>query len=228
MRFPIAGYPGYHLNELGHAFGPRGKRLKAQVQKGYEKVWLYAKGKKRRKFRVSCLMLETFIGPRPSPEHEAAHNDGNRRNNHIKNLAWKTRQENTDDKRKHGTIPAGDKHPMAKINQAQIRMAVILRAEQMTCGDIGKLLKISEAHASRITRGFRNGNRKSHRVDRPYVQSVDGMREGQPSMSPLLRRDQQPRECVPQDGAKAVGRRKHGSRSARRKSGNGHRTYANA
>lgn len=38
--------------------------------------------------RVDILMLETYIGPAPSPEHSPVHIDGNKLNNKLSNLSW--------------------------------------------------------------------------------------------------------------------------------------------
>jgi hypothetical protein len=54
---------------------------------------------------VSRLILETFVGPAPTPKHHAAHRDGKVRNNTLSNLSWKTAKENCADKVRHGTVP---------------------------------------------------------------------------------------------------------------------------
>src|SRR4051812_34370770 len=43
---------------------------------------------------IHRLILETFGGPPPSPDHQARHGDGDHLNNHANNLAWGTRSEN--------------------------------------------------------------------------------------------------------------------------------------
>ena len=52
---------------------------------------------------VSELVLTTFIGPRPSPVHDAAHVNGDRNVNRLENLVWATKKENAAHKRTHGT-----------------------------------------------------------------------------------------------------------------------------
>jgi HNH endonuclease/NUMOD4 motif len=37
---------------------------------------------------VSCLVLEAFVGERPSPDHIAHHLNGNGGDNTVENLAW--------------------------------------------------------------------------------------------------------------------------------------------
>lgn len=58
---------------------------------------------KRDRHYVHHVVLETFAGPRPSPAHEACHNDGDPRNNALGNLRWDTASANQRDRLKHGT-----------------------------------------------------------------------------------------------------------------------------
>lgn len=52
---------------------------------------------------VHTLVLEAFVGPRPSPKHDARHINGDAKDNRLINLAWGTRSENIRDAVKHGT-----------------------------------------------------------------------------------------------------------------------------
>ncbi len=52
---------------------------------------------------VSELVLTTFVGPRPSPTHDAAHTNGDKNVNRLSNLQWATKKENAGHKRLHGT-----------------------------------------------------------------------------------------------------------------------------
>jgi hypothetical protein len=51
----------------------------------------------RRVARVHCLVLEAFVGPRPTPSMEGLHFDDNLINNHLTNLRWGTSTENSHD-----------------------------------------------------------------------------------------------------------------------------------
>lgn len=50
---------------------------------------------------VHVLVAEAFIGPKPSPNHEVRHDDGDPGNNFWRNLEWATRGRNTQDKKRH-------------------------------------------------------------------------------------------------------------------------------
>src|SRR5687767_15149188 len=67
---------------------------------------------------VSELVLTTFVGPRPSPIHDAAHLNGDRNVNRLSNLQWATKKENAAHKRLHGT------HRTASARRRKRRRAV--------------------------------------------------------------------------------------------------------
>lgn len=70
--------------------------------------------------RLHMLILEVFIGPRPTKEHECCHNDGNPNNNFLENLRWGTKKENMLDQYKHGTRILGEKSPNAVLTEEQV------------------------------------------------------------------------------------------------------------
>jgi NUMOD4 motif/HNH endonuclease len=76
-----------------------------------------------RRRSVHTMMLEAFVGPAPSARHEGRHLDGNSRRNVLGNLAWGTKQDNADDRVRHGTAhrPQGEAHPAAKLTDEQVR-----------------------------------------------------------------------------------------------------------
>lgn len=76
-------------------------------------------GKKKVKY-VHHLVLEAFVGPRPTEDHVAAHCNGNSLDPRLSNLRWATRSENEMDKHKHGTIKRGEKNN-SKITEHQAR-----------------------------------------------------------------------------------------------------------
>lgn len=66
----------------------------------HQRVSICGSGKVRQKF-VHILVLETFVGPRPFPEYDCCHNDGNPANNNLDNLRWDTKKSNAADRKKH-------------------------------------------------------------------------------------------------------------------------------
>ena len=74
---------------------------------GYRCVGLSMHGKSK-KFTVHTLVLEAFVGPRPTADHEGCHEDGRRDNAMLSNLSWGTAVKNWADKWRHGTATAGE------------------------------------------------------------------------------------------------------------------------
>ena len=83
---------------------------------GYCRVSLHNNDKGRRK-KVHILVLETFVGKKPT-SMECRHLDGNPTNNHIENLVWDTHAMNCKDTIKHGRSTRGSKQHMAKFEEA--------------------------------------------------------------------------------------------------------------
>lgn len=69
---------------------------------------------------VHRLVLMTFVGPLP-PGQECRHLNGDRTDNRLSNLAWGTRIENMQDRKRHGTDDAGERAPRAKLTNDQAR-----------------------------------------------------------------------------------------------------------
>jgi hypothetical protein len=67
------------------------------------------------------LVLWTFVGLRPSPSLEGAHNDGVSANNHYTNLRWDTRKGNHADLQTHGTAVKGVRNGRAKLTEDQVK-----------------------------------------------------------------------------------------------------------
>ena len=66
------------------------------------------------------MVCAAFGGPAPSPDHEAAHLDGDTSNNRSDNLCWATPLENAAHKIAHGTNPIGSKNGMAALTEVNV------------------------------------------------------------------------------------------------------------
>ena len=105
----VAGYPGYFASSLGLIYtehrGPR-RPMKPDVgEQGHSRVQLHREGAARYGDRhlVHRLILETFVGPAPSPDSQGRHCDGNAKNNALHNLTWGTQEDNWTDAKRHGS-----------------------------------------------------------------------------------------------------------------------------
>jgi len=133
---PVVGWEGlYEVSSFGRvyclprvvnsAFGAKARKsgklmsCRPNRQTGYNEAALSAPGRKRRT-SAHVLVCEAFIGPRPSDDHQVAHWDGVRTNNHVDNLRWATRKENAQDRNRHGTAPIGENAPNGKLTEAEV------------------------------------------------------------------------------------------------------------
>lgn len=172
----IAGFPGYEVSDLG---GVRSWRrngaaktlrtepvpLAREVDKdGYIKVRLFNCGRGS-KFFVHRLVLEAFVGPCPEG-HEARHmSDRDPANCMLSNLAWGTKVQNMGDKRRHGTMPQGEKHwtrrnaalanrgekcPQSRLTESDVMM---IHASSESDTAIAKRLGVSVSAVNKVRRG---------------------------------------------------------------------------
>lgn len=125
-----------------------GRFLKPEISaKGYCRIRL---GKNGPKFHVAALVLAAFVGPRPSPEHEAAHNDGNKNRNVLGNLRWDTAKGNRADMRLHGTLPQGERQWCSKLTEDQVRE---MRASTESHVHFARKFGVSASLVGQIRRG---------------------------------------------------------------------------
>ena len=125
---PIPGFPGYKISREGRVWSEpnsqhkTGKWLKPYKYDKYDHlgVVLY-RGKKAYHRYVHCLVLETFVEPRPEGM-ECRHLDGDPTNNHLNNLRWGTRVENASDQVRHGTDPRGVRNGISKLEEDDVRL----------------------------------------------------------------------------------------------------------
>ena len=129
----IPGFDGYESSSAGrvrswkkkpgHATGDRRETplvLKPHVGRGgYLRVHVRPSTGVGKSRPVHQLVLFAFVGPRP-PEHQAAHNSGDKADNRASNLRWATQRENEEDKRIHGTLKLGEDVPGCKLTAADV------------------------------------------------------------------------------------------------------------
>lgn len=121
---PVVGYEGlYEISSQGnikalkrvHTY-PAGfkksspARTKGQVtnKDGHKRVQLWKDGQGKNHF-VHSLLLESFVGLRPSKSHVTRHLNGIPDDNRLENLAWGTVSENSLDDIKHGVHSSASK-----------------------------------------------------------------------------------------------------------------------
>lgn len=100
-RKPIPGFERYEMDTAGNVYAmfphhgiPAGRTIKSRVNPdGYVTVTLTREGRGLIRTIHRLLML-TFCPVENSRQLEVNHKDGNRSNNNISNLEWKTHTEN--------------------------------------------------------------------------------------------------------------------------------------
>ncbi|MDD5220635.1 MAG: HNH endonuclease signature motif containing protein [Candidatus Bipolaricaulis sp.] len=133
MIKPIPEFPNYYITDDGVVISVKpnnqySKRpgtliiLKHRNNRGYPTVAL-SKNNRQYNRRVHRLVMETFVGLRPTGL-EICHNDGNKLNNKIENLRYDTHKNNMKDRtvQCRGFIPAGALNGQSKLNELQVRI----------------------------------------------------------------------------------------------------------
>ena len=119
---PVPEYEGlYEISNLGNVVNAvTGKLLNPGINRGYSHVSLY-KGRRAKTHYIHNTMLRAFCGDPPFVGAEACHNDGMKDHNVLTNLRWGSRQDNTDDRGRHGRTRFGTGQRCAKLNEDQVR-----------------------------------------------------------------------------------------------------------
>lgn len=98
---------------------------------GYHQILTCIEGK-RKHVKAHVLVLEAFVGPRPSGM-VGRHLDGNSSNNLLANLAWGTPSENQQDSVRHGTSYGatlkGNRNPQAKLTEDDARAILFMKGK---------------------------------------------------------------------------------------------------
>jgi hypothetical protein len=119
---PVHGFPGYEVSDLGRvrSWHPQSYNARARTEprvlrpgtdgrSGYLAVSLRRDGVSFCR-RVHVLVLETFVGPRPTGLVARHTPDPSVANNRLNNLSWGTPKENSQDMVSAGRSCRGDRH----------------------------------------------------------------------------------------------------------------------
>ncbi len=161
---PIPSCPGYEASEEGkirsiprYVNGPRGTpiRLKGKILSQHPaasgKYMQCTCGRGNVRY-VHHLVLEAFVGQRPEG-HEAAHDNGDKTDNCLENLAWKTKAENDADKLRHGTLLKGERCPWAKLSAEDVAKIRHLISTGLPDAKIAFLFQVSASAIYMIRKG---------------------------------------------------------------------------
>ena len=136
----VDNWPAYRVGSDGSVWSRWRKGPGSQIGKtwklmnprpdndGYRRVDLYAGNGDSVTKKVCVLVCAAFHGP-PKPGQVCRHDNGKCGDDRADNLLWGTTQENTDDRKRHGTIAKGDSHGKAKLTAEQIAELLALKGQ---------------------------------------------------------------------------------------------------
>lgn len=156
----IPGYVGYMAGDDGSIVSVRSGspvRLTSRMHKGYPHVTLRAEGVAYRVKRpVHGLVVLAYSGPKPFPDAECRHLDGDPTNSTPGNLAWGTRAENAADSVRHGTaiwLRRGEAHPRTRLKWVDVQAIREACDDGASYRSTAKAFRIDPQWVSRIHRG---------------------------------------------------------------------------
>jgi hypothetical protein len=107
--------------------------------------------------RVPVVACEHAHGPKPSPNHEAAHAPGKCNNPSCfrpDHLRWATRAENAADKKIDGTENVGERHGLSKLTESQVvEIIALLKEGKYLQREIGEMFGVHPTAISDIAVG---------------------------------------------------------------------------
>jgi len=122
----------------------KGRVIRSWKRQGRIFISLFGDGR-RATATVHRLVLEAFVGPRPRGM-ESRHLDGNVSNNALDNLTWGTKEENENDKFRHGT------RNRLMLTEAEVQS---IRSSKQFQADLAEQFGITQSMVSRIKSGDR-------------------------------------------------------------------------
>lgn len=142
---PIPFATKYLINEYGDVFYPKLNRHIATCEvSGYLRLWIGCDDGSKAQFLVHRLVAITFLD-NPEDKEQVNHKDGNKKNNHISNLEWASRQENM----KHAfdtglNSNVGEKNGKARLSEKQVLEIYQLCLDGLTNGQIADMYGINK------------------------------------------------------------------------------------
>lgn len=120
---PIPEYPMYWVTPWGKVFSLYGRKVQelkpGTKAGGYNFVGLY--GKDGTAYHMIHRIVASAFIPNLGNLPEVNHKDGDKKNNHVNNLEWCTRQQNSEHAVRLGLYKSGSKHPHSILTADQVR-----------------------------------------------------------------------------------------------------------
>lgn len=136
---------GYYRRVSERILKPVTNMERGQVRNLVVHLW---KGRVRRQEKVHVLVLEAFVGPRPSGMY-GCHRDDNALNNCLHNLYWGTPAQNSADKIRHGKQQRGSEIPWSKLTEEDVRF-IRANGGKLTQQRMAEIFGVGQAQISRV------------------------------------------------------------------------------
>lgn len=147
----------YLVSNTGEVYSIRYKKCLKQTvnHRGYLRVGIYLPDGTVKRVSVHVMVLETFVGPKPTLKHQVDHIDGNKTNNDLSNLEWVTPSENITRAFKSGLKSGvkGNKHPVSVYSEIQIHKACKLLEKGISIPETSKRVGIPKSYLYSIAKG---------------------------------------------------------------------------
>lgn len=146
----IPAYPKYEISKAGVVVSSKGHTLKWQDNgNGYKMIKLYnEKHPNGRLCLIHRLVLSTY---NPILENlDVNHKDGNKENNHLNNLEWVSKSQNTQHAHENGLFSSRDKLTKEQVLEIKTR---IEKENHETYTQISKDFGVRPSIISKIARG---------------------------------------------------------------------------
>lgn len=153
----IPEFAGYFASADGEILSlvkkaSRPRILKQQTNgRGYRYVFLY-RNKEMSKMFVHRAVLMSWVRM-PEEWEEGRHLNDNPNENSLENLAWGSRQDNVDDKRRNGRIPFGESVTSSKLTEDDVTEIRRLYGKGISSQELAELYHISKGQVMKTVRG---------------------------------------------------------------------------
>jgi len=157
---PVVGFPYYEVSNLGQVrsidrtvldknsqFRKRTGKILAPVTSGsYYQVML----SDRKMHLVHAIVCTAFHGPKPFPDYEVSHIDGDSHHNNATNVLWESHLVNMRRKQAHKTQNQGETCNFVKLTEVQVIRIRELIADGFSDEDIAGWFNVTDRNIRHI------------------------------------------------------------------------------
>ena len=149
----VVGYEGlYMVSSHGRMKSARANAIMKLFinREGYAQIQLF-KDKRVKTVQVHCLVLDAFVGPRPTG-YQGCHGPLGVSHNSVNNLRWDTPTNNNRDKISDGTIANGSRNGSAKLTETLVLSIREFVASGLSYRKIASIFDVDPTNISSIAR----------------------------------------------------------------------------